>query len=166
MMSEGSTKSYLQAALKAIVIGGLVAGTIDIVAACLINRLNPVVILQVIASGVLGRSSFRLGLTSVALGLVLQWFMSVLIAAIFVGAGRRFLILSRHWIAAGLLYGVAVFVVMNFLVVPLSAAKLPAKFTAVGFLANLAAMLLFGVIIAFFVRQKTLPAPQFERTSD
>ena len=34
---------------------GLVAGTIDIGAASLINRLNPVVILQAVASGLLGR---------------------------------------------------------------------------------------------------------------
>ena len=35
---------------------GLVAGTIDIGAASLINRLSPVVILQAVASGLLGRA--------------------------------------------------------------------------------------------------------------
>jgi hypothetical protein len=50
---------------------GFVAGTIDIGAACLINRLGLIAILQAIASGLLGRDSFHSGLSAAALGLVL-----------------------------------------------------------------------------------------------
>jgi hypothetical protein len=126
-MSEDSVITRTQRhARSPILIGGLIAGTIDIGAACLINKLNPVVILQAIASGVLGRASFRMGLLSAVLGLVLQWAMSVLIAAIFIGAARRQTILKRRWIGAGLVYGVVVFFIMNYVVVPLSAAKFAA----------------------------------------
>jgi uncharacterized membrane protein YagU involved in acid resistance len=135
-----------------ILLGGLIAGTVDIGAACLINKVNPAVILQAVASGILGKASFRMGLTSAILGLVLQWAMSVLIAAIYVGAARRLTIFNQRWIWPGLAYGAAVFFVMNCVVVPLSAAKFTAKLTVVGFVDNLLAMLLFGLIIAFCAR--------------
>src|SRR5580693_459172 len=68
----------------AILLGGLIAGTLDIGAAALINGRNPLVILLVIASGLLGKASFQGGLPAAILGLVLQWLMSLLISAIFV----------------------------------------------------------------------------------
>jgi uncharacterized membrane protein YagU involved in acid resistance len=158
-MSEDSVITRIQRyARSPILIGGLIAGTIDIGAACSINKLNPVVILQAIASGVLGRTSFRMGLLSAVLGLVLQWGMSVLIAAIFIGAARRLTILKRRWIGAGLAYGVVVFFIMNYVVVPLSAAKFAATLTVTGFLENMSAMLLFGLIIAFCARENALSA--------
>jgi hypothetical protein len=61
-------------------------------------------------------------------------------------------ILKRQWLAAGLAYGVVVFFVMNYVVVPLSAIGRVPHFTAARFIENLLAMLLFGVIIAFFAR--------------
>jgi hypothetical protein len=78
----------------------------------------------------------------------------VLIAAIFVLAARRLPVLERRWIASGLAYGVVIFFVMNFVVVPLSAAAHAARFNAVKSLENLLAMLLFGLIIAFFARER------------
>jgi hypothetical protein len=136
-----------------VLLGGLVAGTLDIGAACLINKLNALVILQAVASGVLGRAAFRSGLPAAALGLLLQWAMSVLIAAIFALAARRLAILKRHWFASGLAYGVVIFVVMNFIVVPLSAAVFAAKFDIAKSIQDVLAMLLFGIIIAFFGRK-------------
>ena len=46
-----------------------------------------------------------------------------------------------------------IFPVMNFIVVPLSALKSHPHFTALKFAENMAAMLLFGVIVAFFARR-------------
>jgi hypothetical protein len=145
-----------------VLLGGLAAGTVDIGAACLINKLNVLVILQAIASGVLGRTAFRSGLPAAALGLLLQWAMSVLIAAIFALAARRLSILKRHWFASGLAYGVVIFVVMNFIVVPLSAAAFSAKLNIVKTIEDVLAMLLFGVIIAFFGRQPAASGSSLE----
>lgn len=135
----------------AVLYGGFVAGSLDVLAAALINRVDPLVILRAIASGLLGRAAFQGGLPVAALGLLLQWAMSLLIAAIFVVAARRMAWLGRRWIAAGLLYGVVVFVVMEYVVVPLSAAAKP-HFTALSLVENLLAMGLFGLIVAFFAR--------------
>jgi hypothetical protein len=87
------------------------------------------------------------------LGLFLQWFMSILIAACLVGAARRIRMILRHWTLAGLLYGGVVFFVMNYIVVPLSRAPFgPSDFTAAKFVENFLAMLLFGWIVAAFAR--------------
>jgi len=124
----------------------------DIGAAALINAASIAVILKAIASGILGKASFERGIEAESLGLLLQWAMSILIAAIFVITASRVNILKRQWLAAGLAYGVVVFFVMNYLVVPLSAIGRIPHFTALRFLTNLLAMLLFGAIIAFFAR--------------
>src|SRR6185437_7840972 len=108
-------------ALTAILLAGIVAGTIDIGAASLISGKDPIFISQFIAGGLLGRDALAGGLQTAALGLVLQWAMSIVIAAIYVVASRRLPVLRSRWPAMGLLYGVPVYFVMTYLVVPLSA---------------------------------------------
>lgn len=140
--------------VTAILLSGFIAGTIDIGAACLINGFGPVVILHAIASGVLGKASFAGGMNTAGLGLLLQWGMSIIIAAIFVVASQMMPLLARRWLAAGLGYGAGIFIVMSFVVVPLSNAyprpHIPAPDKIVE---SLVAMLLFGVIIAWFARE-------------
>ena len=141
----------------AVLVAGLVAGTLDIGAAALINLASPVLILQFIAGGLLGRAALSGGASPALLGLVLQWAMSLFIAAVYVIASRRMPALRRHWVVGGLGYGVAVFFVMNYAVVPLSAWARWPRFTPEKFAANLLAMLLFGLIVAFFARQAASP---------
>jgi hypothetical protein len=139
--------------LRPVLLGGLIAGGIDVGMACLINRLSPLVILQSIASGVLGKSAFRSGLPSAVLGLFLQEAMSVLIALIFAAAAQRLTLLKRRWFASGLAYGVVIYLVMNFIVVPLSAAPFRVTLKLPKSIEDLSAMLLFGLIIAYLGRQ-------------
>jgi hypothetical protein len=140
--------------LAAILWGGLVAGTLDIGAASLITGINPLVILKYIAGGLLGKSALAGGIAESALGLALQWAMSLVIAAIFVFSVGRRVAATRQWPIWGVAYGVVIFVVMNYLVVPMSALHSTPHFTTFSFIANLAAMLLFGWIIALFSRKK------------
>jgi hypothetical protein len=138
--------------LGAILLGGLIAGAIDIGAASLITGRNPAFIMQAIAGGLLGKATFEGGMATVILGAVLQELMGVLIAAIYAVLLRLVPALLRRWIPVGLGYGVIVFFVMNYAVVPLSAWKSAPHFTPAKFAANMAAMLLFGLIVAFFCR--------------
>ena len=101
--------------------GGLIAGTVDIGAASLINRLSPFVILQAVASGLLGRESFRGGAPAAVLGYALQCVMSLLIAACYALGTSRLPAWRARWLPTGLAFGVVVFAVMEFVVVPLSA---------------------------------------------
>lgn len=147
--------------IGAVLLAGFIAGTIDIGAAAIIFAVHPAIIMQAIASGVLGRAAFFDGIASVTLGLLLQWLMSGIIAAVYVAAARSWPSLRRHWIWCGLLYGVVVFGVMNYVVVPLSAAYPHNPFTPRTLIESLIAMLLFGVLVAFFAR-RTQPRPAAE----
>lgn len=151
---------WRHSAAIAILLGGFVAGTVDIGSASLINWRSPVFILHAVAGGLLGRVSFAEGTGSAALGLLLQWAMSLVIAAVFVAASRRLTVLSRRWALAGLSYGVGLFAVMNYVVVPLSAYASFPDFGPLKAAENLAAMLLFGLIVALFARSEPAdPAP-------
>jgi hypothetical protein len=140
--------------VSAILLGGLIAGTVDIGAAALIYQLSPVVIAHSIASGILGKASYFGGWQTAVLGVALQWFMSLLIAAIFAIAAQWLSILHTRWIAAGFAYGIVTFVSMNYAVVPLSSAypgrshPMPPDKIA----ENLIAMLLFGLIVSYFAK--------------
>lgn len=140
-------------AAGAIVVGGLLAGTIDVGAAALINMLDPRIILRFIAGGVQGKAALQGGAASAWLGLLLQWGMSLLIAAIFVVAALRMRWLTARPVLAGLAYGVVVFFVMNYVVMFFSAWHRINHFTLATFIENLAAMLLFGLIVAFSARR-------------
>lgn len=79
--------------------------------------------------------------------------MSLIIASIYVLVGRRLRIEPRSWIARGLAAGAVIFAIMNFIVLPLSAAPhLPAP-TAEQFIENVAAMPLFGLFVAYSARE-------------
>lgn len=137
----------------AIVVGGLIAGSIDIGAATLINMLDPRIILRFVAGGLEGKAALQGGAASAWLGLVLQWGMSILIAAIFVLAAQRLRWMTTRWFLAGLAYGVVVFAVMNYVVMPLSAWHHVGHFTPESFVWNLLTMLLFGWIVAFIAQR-------------
>jgi uncharacterized membrane protein YagU involved in acid resistance len=137
--------------LKCSVYAGLVAGTVDIAAASIINTINPLLVLLAIASGLLGKPAFHGGAGVMVLGLVLQWVMSIIIAGIFTLAAARAPALARRWVLNGALYGAVVFIVMNFVVVPLSVAPLKPGWalSAESIVKNLLAMLVFGWIVAY-----------------
>ena len=110
---------------RAILAGGLIAGALDITYACLLWWLradvSPVRILQSVASGLVGRASYEGGARTAALGAFLHFFNALVIAAIFVGASRIWPILGRRAALFGPLYGIGVYLVMNYVVIPLSA---------------------------------------------
>jgi uncharacterized membrane protein YagU involved in acid resistance len=144
--------------VKTSIYAGFVAGTIDLGAACLINWVAPPPVLRVVASGILGRAAVHGGVGVLALGLVLQWAMSMLIAGIFVLAAEKAPLLKRRWLLAGLAYGVVIFAVMNYVVVPLSQAVIKVHFSPQSFVENLLAMLLFGLIVAYGAANGPSPA--------
>jgi ketosteroid isomerase-like protein/uncharacterized membrane protein YagU involved in acid resistance len=150
-------KSTATSPAKAIVIGGLIAGTVDIGAAALISRASPVLIAHYIAMGAMGKAALSAGTSAAYLGLVLQWMMSIAIAAIYWFVTARMPRLRERWWLGGLLAGPVIYLVMNFIVLPFSAApvtlqQIIAHFTVLKGAENLAAMLVFALIIAFCAR--------------
>jgi uncharacterized membrane protein YagU involved in acid resistance len=121
--------------------------------ACAISGAPPALILRAIASGIRGASAYHDGTWVAALGLVLQWTMSIFIAGMYLILGAWAPSLVRRWIVSGVLYGVIVFVVMNLVVVPLSAATPKPHATPILVIENFAAMLIFGMIIAYLAHR-------------
>jgi hypothetical protein len=108
--------------VKVIAGAGLLVGTLDILDAIIFFGLRGVSatrILQGIAFGLIGRTSYAMGTRSVALGLLLHFFIATTWATIYLLASRR-LPLSRHPWIYGTLYGILVYMVMNYVVLPLS----------------------------------------------
>ena len=84
--------------------------------------------------------------------------MGALIGAVY-GLGCCWLTwLAAKWVSAGVAYGVGVFLVMEFIVVPLSAIRKVPHFTTLSFVENLAAMIVFASIITFAASGSARPA--------
>lgn len=140
--------------LTAVVLGGAVAGVVDIGAASAINGfIDPLRICKFIAGGIIGLKAARTGGNEIAaLGFALQVAMGIVIALLYNIGASLLPVLRRHWLPSGLAFGIPVFVVMTYVVVPLSAIGGGMPPFTVKQAMNLAAMLLFGVIIAWFAR--------------
>ena len=110
-------------AAYAIVTAGLLAGILDISAAFVLagaRGVAPGRVLQGIASGVLGAAAFTGAGATAALGLLLHFVIALGAATAFYLASRVWRPLLRRPIIFGLLYGVAVYAIMNRIVLPLS----------------------------------------------
>jgi hypothetical protein len=143
--------------LQPIFWGGLIAGTLDITAAFLTAwfraGVTPGRVLQFIASGLLGAASFNGGTKTMLLGLALHFLIATVATAVFYFASRKLLVLIEHPVVFGLLYGVVVYVVMNFAVLPLSRVQLR-PMTLTGFtIGLLTLMICIGLPIALIVRR-------------
>ena len=113
-------------AVFAIVAGGGIAATLDIAYALTFwffyRDVAPTAVLHTIAGGLLGLPVARAGGASTALlGLGLHYFIAMGMAAAYFLASHRLGFLLRRPVVAGIAYGVLLYVIMNFVVLPLSA---------------------------------------------
>jgi hypothetical protein len=111
--------------IRAIFWGGLACGVLDISVALVVYGLmgtSPMVLLHFIASGALGMRSFYGGAPTAALGFFFEFVISTSAAAVYVTASRVLPVLVERPLICGPAYGVAVYYLMNLLVVAHSAA--------------------------------------------
>ena len=107
----------------AILWGGLIAGAIDISVAAIMTESRggqPLKMLQGIAYALIGMSAIKGGVGTAALGLVLHFVIAFGAAAAYVLVSRRLSVMVREPVVCGLLYGVPVWLVTNFIIVPMS----------------------------------------------
>jgi uncharacterized membrane protein YagU involved in acid resistance len=110
-------------ALPTIALAGLIAGILDITSAFVIAGIKgtgSLRMLQAIASGLLGQRSFEGGMATAGLGLGIHFLIAFTAAAVFYAASRKFSSLTEHAVVSGLLYGIAVYIFMYWIVVPLA----------------------------------------------
>jgi uncharacterized membrane protein YagU involved in acid resistance len=133
-----------------------VAGVLDAtdgVVAFGLEGMNPIQVLQYIASGALGKASFEGGLATAGLGALLHFFIALTVAAVYVLAARNIGLLKIHWVPFGLLFGVLVYLFMSYVVVANSAVA-PGPFSLALFLNGVIGHALFvGLPIAYFAQR-------------
>lgn len=151
----------LPQALPLILRIGLIAGTLDIADALVFSYFRgatPVMVFQYIASGLSGMRSFHLGWTSVGLGVAIHYFIALTWTTLFYLASRRFPVLIRRPVLSGLLYGIAVYLFMNLVALPLSGVPHSQKPISLVSRVNgiLALMFCIGLTIALLVRRSAM----------
>jgi len=140
-------------ALLAIAVGGGIAGTLDLLQACILFGWD---IPLAIAAGLLGRQAFHGGVGTYILGVLLHFFIACSAAAVYYGASRRLGFLKEYPLVCGLFFGAAVEEVMRLVVLPLSAlhSRGPYKLQDL-ILGLLVHMVVVGLPISYSVRRFT-----------
>jgi uncharacterized membrane protein YagU involved in acid resistance len=145
---------------RAILYATLVVGVLDAADGVVFLGLhgqNPIQVLQYIASSLQGAGSFSGGLASAGLGLVLHFAVSLVVATIYILASRRIVALCTQWALLGLLYGAAVWAVMNLAVLPLTAVA-HGPITTAAFVNGVIGHALFVGLPSAFFAKKVEPA--------
>ena len=146
-------------AVLLVLAGGLVAGTLDITYACVFWAIKagapPARIFQSVARGLLGAASFRGGAATAALGLFLHYFIATTMSFVYYFAALKWAALYKYPFRCGAVYGLGLYLVMTYVVVPFSAAgggSGPQDKLWIG-LSIFVHMFLIGLPIALFTRR-------------
>lgn len=139
-----------------IALGALAVGLLDGLDAVVVWALRgvgPARVFQGIAAGLLGPEARSLGAPAALLGVAIHFFIATVVVAVFVLASRALPYLTRRPLVAGALYGVGVWLVMSFVVIPLAfdrAPRLSAVMVANGLFAH---VFLVGLPAAWAARR-------------
>jgi hypothetical protein len=138
-------------ALLAIAVGGLLAGALDLMQACILFGWR---IPLAIAGGLLGREAFQGGVGTYVLGVFLHFFIAFSAAAVYYAASCRLGFLKEHPLVCGLFFGAAVEEVMNLIVLPLSALHARGPYQLHDLIQGLLVhMVVVGLPISFSIRR-------------
>jgi hypothetical protein len=152
MMGDSASGSSRKGnALLAIAVGGGIAGTVDLLQACILFGWD---IPLVIAGGLLGRGAFQGGAGIYVLGVMLHFFIACSAAAVYYGASLRLGFMKEHPLVCGLFFGAAVEDVMRFIVLPFSALHSRGPYKLKDLILGLVVhMVVVGLPISFSVRR-------------
>lgn len=140
---------------KTIAIATLAAGTLDILSAFVWTG-AVVPVLQSVASGPFG-DAVAGGSWGAPLGLLVHFAIMAAMVTAYVLAAKRVPVLNRYWPVAGLLYGVALWIAMYWIVIPLRWPGAPAR-DAVAIAQQLIShCLLVGLPIAWITARRDRP---------
>jgi hypothetical protein len=140
-----------------ILFGGLAIGILDGLFAVIfygvILGVPQIRIFQSVAAGVLGRASFEGGARTYLIGLALHFVVATCIAIVYYLFSRYVTVLIKYAVPSGLIYGVIAYLVMNYIVIPLSARGGPPAFSLRTFLpAIIGHAFLVGLPVAMIAR--------------
>jgi len=113
-------RSTPRIALETIVLVGVLDIIYAIGMAYFRSGTTPQRLLQGIASGAIGRAAFDGGWRTAAIGLGFHFLIVIVITLLYVGVASRVRALVRHPVVLGSLYGIVIYIVMNYVVIPMS----------------------------------------------
>ena len=157
--STSTSHIHRNSLLRSIVLGGLIIGIADAIiyhwlVSSVLGGYPLIAVYQYMASGALGNAAFQGGIGTALLGALFHFFVSFVVAAVFILSADRIPLLRRHAIPGSLVYGCGVFIVMNLIVLPLSAAPpLPSPTTPQIILNILDHILVVGLPLGIIVRR-------------
>jgi hypothetical protein len=144
-------------ALRMVIAGGITLATLDLIYACSfwawLRHVPPMRVLQYIASGALGQASFQGGVATALVGAGFHYFIATMMVLTYYLVGGRYRFLLRRPVLYGIPYGFVLWVVMTYVVVPLSRAEPSSKPIMLAVVCNFLMHLLFGVICVWFARK-------------
>jgi len=147
-------------AWRFVLTGGVVAGAFDIVYACVFwaikRAVSPHRILQRVASGWIGDTSMTGGWVTAVLGFLTHFFIAITMAVAYYVVARRISALWERPIRYGLAYGLLLYGIMNYVVVPLSRAGASSKDPLWVAMSIVVHMFLIGLPIALYARRAVL----------
>lgn len=142
--------------MRKLIAGGIVVGSLDISYATLFwwfRGVAPTRVFQSVAAGVLGKASFTGGMNSALLGAALHYFIAFSIVIVYWLAAKSLPVLTKHAVICGIVYGILVYIVMNYVVIPLSNAARPKSFNLLWVTCSVIVhMFLIGLPAALFAR--------------
>jgi hypothetical protein len=145
-----SVPAQRTALLLPILVGGAVAGTLDLASAFVTFGPN---VPKNIAAGLLGRQAVQGGVAVWILGVFLHYFIAYTAASIYCLSSRKLPFLRDHFLVCGLFFGIAVHLVMNLIVLPLCAFHFTGPYQFQGLVLGLVVhMLLIGLPISLSLR--------------
>jgi uncharacterized membrane protein YagU involved in acid resistance len=114
-------KTFKQDALKNILWIGLLAGTLDAIAALLLNyKIEPAIIFRFIASSVFGKAAFSGAEEMIVAGVIFHYLIAYLFTtAFYLLYPFAFATFKNKYVVANV-YGAITWLIMNLIVVPLS----------------------------------------------
>ena len=152
------SKSTTPNPCRVILIAGLVAGTLDIIAACTQAYLKrgtpPGTVLKYIASAVFGKDAYSGGMIMSAWGLFFHYLISLGLAAFFVFLYQRWTLLSKNIVLSGLLYGIFAWVVTTRFIIPVFSTLKQQPFVLKNAIVPIVILMLFiGLPIALIIKK-------------
>src|SRR5438309_3843768 len=100
-------------ALLAIAVGGGIAGTLDLLQACILFGWK---IPLVISAGLLGRQALHGGVGIYVLGILFHFFIACSAASVYYAVSRKLRFMTEYPLVCGLIFGAAVEEVMSLIV--------------------------------------------------
>ena len=113
---------------RAILAAVAVCGTLDILSAFAFNGMKgvgPGPVLRYVASGPFGDSMRDGGLAAAAIGLGVHYALMAIMVTLYFLVASRVELVRRQWFLSGLLYGILIYLIMYWIVVPARFGTMP-----------------------------------------